>query len=78
MSTDEQYKWYVRDVVYSLRERGAEAAQTAASSDSDFHRGAALAYREVLSRMKNEAVTFELPLDEIGLAFDPFHDDLAP
>ena len=61
---------YLHDLGYLLREAGEEAKQdteTAASTDSAFHKGRLMAYVEVLSLMQQQAVAFGLPLSDLGL-----------
>ena len=69
---------YLRDLAYELIERALKANRdkaTAAPEDALFARGRAFAYYEVVSLMKEEAISFELPLEEIGLAdVDPDND----
>ena len=54
---------YLRDLVYHLREVGAEAAIDAVESGREsFACGVEAAYREVLSHMQNQAEAFGLDL----------------
>jgi hypothetical protein len=74
------YIAYIRDLVYLLRETGAEARRERDQNPgSEFEQGRALAYVEVLSLMQNQADSFMISKEEIGLAgFDPLNDPLDP
>jgi hypothetical protein len=83
MTNGDELSAYSRDLVYLLRERGADAARLQASSTGDdamFQSGRALAYVEVLSLMQHQADAFMLNATELGLVgFDPeVADQLAP
>jgi hypothetical protein len=70
---------YLRDLVYLLRRTGAEAQRKSEAEDSDYERGRAMAYVEILSLMQNQADSFMIPRDEILLSgFDPVNDPLDP
>jgi hypothetical protein len=77
--TSDAFKNYIRDVVYLLREIGAEAQRKSKRTEqsSDFDAGRALAYLEVLSLMQNQADAFQLSRDDLLLAsFDPEVDPI--
>jgi hypothetical protein len=79
--TSDAYKNFIRDVVYVLREVGAEAQRKSktAGQSSTFDAGRALAYVEVLSLMQNQADAFQLSRDDLLLAgFDPEVDPIDP
>ena len=59
--TGDTYRNYIRDVVYLLREIGADAQRKSRKTEqsSDFDAGRALAYVEVLSMMQNQADAFQ-------------------
>jgi len=80
MSSTPDYTAYIRDLVYLLREAGAEAQRERMKTpDSEFAQGRALAYIEVLSRMQNQADSFMIPRASLGLdGFDPLNDPLDP
>lgn len=61
------YASYIRDIVYLLRERTAQAARENQASGSPFNEGREAALREVLSMMQNQADIFGVPRDEICL-----------
>ena len=69
---------YLRDLGYLLREAGEAAkrdAASAAESDRKYQRGRVMAYYEVLSLMEQQAVAFDLPLQELSLdGLDPERD----
>lgn len=74
-------KDYIRDLVYVLRERGAEARrQSKEGGDAaEFDAGRARAYVEVLAMMQNQADVFQLSREELLLAgFDPEVDPIDP
>lgn len=78
MSSD-VYKDFIRDLVYLIRETGAEARRRSAVGASDFDAGRAMAYVEILSLMQNQALAFQLPPEDLLLAgFDPETDSLDP
>jgi hypothetical protein len=81
MTTKHDYASYLRDLVVLLREAGAEA-QRNKKREPDFvryHEGREMAYIEVLSLMQNQADSFLIPRETIGLAgFDPVNDPLEP
>jgi hypothetical protein len=80
MSSTPDYAAYIRDLVYLLREAGAEAQRERKQNpDSGFEQGRALAYIEVLSLMQNQADSFMIAREEVGLAgFDPLNDPFEP
>lgn len=70
----------LRDLVFFFRKVGAEADSEAGNpvDAAQFQEGRAAAYREVLNSIKNHAVSFGVPLDELGLDdFDPLSDPLT-
>jgi hypothetical protein len=72
--SDDSYKNYIRDLVYLLRQTGAEAQRRSAEAGpaAQFEAGRAMAYVEVLSLMQNQADAFQLPPDQLLLSgFDP-------
>jgi hypothetical protein len=80
MDTD-TYKNYFRDLVYLLRETGAEARRKSRETGKmcEFEQGRAMAYVEVLSLMQSQAVAFQLPREDLLLAgFDPERDPIDP
>jgi hypothetical protein len=73
------YAEYLRDIVYLLRERGANAAKECRANESLFNEGREVAFREVLSMMQNQADVFGVPRNEICLSgFDALVDPLDP
>jgi hypothetical protein len=73
------YEDFLRDLVYLLRHTGAEAQRKGDAEASDFERGRALAYVEILSLMQHQADSFMIPRDPILLSgFDPVNDPLDP
>jgi uncharacterized membrane protein YccC len=69
---------YLRDLGYLVREAGEEAktsAGSAAEDDRQFQHGRLMAYYEVLSLMQQQAVAFDLPLQDLALdGLDPDRD----
>ena len=61
-----------------MREAGEQAKKDAASTraeDKVFQQGRAMGYYEVLSLMQQQAVAFDLPLDDLALSgLDPERD----
>lgn len=80
MSTMESvYENFIGDLVYSLRERAAEAESEARSTDAEFVAGQALGLRQALARMQNEADAFGLDKARLGLdGFDAMTGPIAP
>ena len=74
------YSLYLRDLIGQLRDEAfsaAEESRKAPVSDS-FDAGRAMAYVEVLDRIKNQAIAFQIPLAELDLEdFEP-HSLLKP
>jgi hypothetical protein len=73
------HRYYLRDLGYLLKERALEArakAKAAASfGNAAFEEGRAIAYWEVVSTMQNQAVAFQLPLEDLALdGFNPDRD----
>ena len=72
---------YVQDLVYLLREAGADAARRVAEAGAgsrSFEEGRALAYVEVRGLTQVQADAFGLHRDDLGLAgFDPLNGPLA-
>jgi hypothetical protein len=72
------YANYLLDLGRLIRESG-EATKTAvaaaAENDRQFQQGRQMAYYEVLSLMQQQAVAFDLPLDDLSLdGFDADRD----
>jgi hypothetical protein len=70
---------YLRDLGQLVREAGEQAKARAASAqgkdDQVFERGRLMAYYEVLSLMQQQAVAFDLPLEDLALTgLDPDRD----
>lgn len=69
---------FLRDTFSNLRRRAADAAM---DQHDDFSRGRAMAYAEVLGHLQNQADSFLIPREALGLdGFDPIQDlaALAP
>lgn len=64
MNSDGVYESYLIDLVSIVVERAIEARD---SADSEFELGQAFALAEVLAWIRSQAVTFSIPLDELGL-----------
>ena len=73
------YENYLRDVVYSLRERATEAESEATQSGSEFVAGQAFGLRQALARMQNEADAFGIDKSRLCLdGFDAMVGSVAP
>jgi hypothetical protein len=68
MSTDEKCRRYLRDSVLLLKQAALEARAEKNRSRSDFNSGRAVAYYEVISLLREQALTFGLSLAEVSLA----------
>ena len=66
--SDDTCKNFVRDSIYLLREGAVRARTEQAHSPTQFNAGRATAYYEVLSTLREQAVTFGLSLSETALA----------
>ncbi len=76
MSDNETTVNFVRDLVWSLRERADEAARRATNERSEFDAGRELALRQSLLRIKNQAESFgirhaDVLLDGLNPLVDP-------
>src|SRR5262249_7595200 len=81
MSSDDSHKNYLRDLVFRIRENGANAVAQGreAQGGREFQRGRAMAYIEILSMMQNQADVFQIDREELLLSgFDPLNDPLDP
>jgi hypothetical protein len=70
---------YLRDLGFLLREKAADAKfqreATAGGEDEDLKLGRLMAYHEVLSLIRDQAVAFGIELKTVGLEdFDPERD----
>ena len=75
----ELYANYIRDVVYMIRERAAQAMKENQSKPSALNEGRELAFREVLSVMQNQADVFQIPREAVCLdGFDPLSGRVDP
>jgi hypothetical protein len=75
MTMGTTYENFVRDTIRLLTD-GANTARTEQRrAPTEFNRGRTLAYYEVLSTIKQEAITFGLHLRDLSLAdMDPDRD----
>ena len=76
MSSDQRtFQNYLRDLGYLLRERAREAAlmkATANDDEKDYAVGHLMAYYEVISLMRNQALSFQIsPRDLVLEDLDP-------
>jgi len=63
---------YLRDLGTLLKQDALDARKRREAEQTEFESGRVLAYYEVLSTMRGQAVSFELPLDDLQLHdFDP-------
>ena len=77
---DTSYKDFIRDVVYAFREKAAKLAHDNKNGrPTQLDEGRELAFREMLSTMKNQAEIFGLDLESVCLdGFDAFVGPLDP
>jgi hypothetical protein len=70
------HRHYLRDLGYLLKEMAVEAQREHVASQADeFKSGRAIALYEVLSLLQNQAVAFQLPLNDLALeGFDADRD----
>ncbi len=70
---------YLRDLVYLLRERGADAEREKQRTGSEFHEGREMAYREMLAWMQHQADAFAIDRKELCLdGFDALTGNVDP
>jgi hypothetical protein len=73
---DPKYKWYLLDLGDLVKEQALRAKQrrdiSPRGADRDLHTGAVLAYNSVISLMQQQALGFDIPLEELRL------DDIDP
>jgi uncharacterized protein YuzE len=63
---------YLRDLGTLLKQDALDALKRREAKQTEFESGRVLAYYEVLSTMRGQAVAFDLPLDDLQLHdFDP-------
>lgn len=62
---ENQFDNYVKDLILLIREQ-ADLLKSDSKKD-EFESGRAMAYYEILSLIKSQAVAFELPLDSLGI-----------
>ncbi len=70
---------YLRDLGLLIKEKARHAQQeknaAGGSEDYDLHLGRLMALQEVVSLMQEQAESFEIPLEQIGLDdVDPYND----
>ena len=69
MADSDRYAYYLRDLGYLLKERALDAKrQSDASPDEPYAMGKSMAYFEVISLMQNQAISFEIALEDICLS----------
>lgn len=73
----EQHAAYLFDLGSQIKQMALDArtqrdGAVAGSAERELHAGRLLAYYEVVSRMKNQAIAFEIPTHELQL------DDIDP
>ena len=69
MANGDRYAYYLRDLGYLLKERALEAKRKSDESpDEPFAIGISMAYYEVISLMRNQAISFEIPLEDLCLS----------
>jgi hypothetical protein len=79
MDAEQACQSYLRDLIYTLRERGGEATRKRLASSSEFEEGREVAYREILDHMRSQAEIFGLEMEALGLTgFEPLTGPLDP
>ena len=69
LPTDELYLDYIKDLAKILLERANQAASFSGDDgDSDFNSGRVMAYGEVVDLIKNQALSFGIDPDSLGLS----------
>lgn len=67
---------FIRDLVYLLKEKNEECKKLA--KQDDYEAGQHMAYYDVLSLIYQQAIAFNIDLDDIGMAnYDPDRDALG-
>ena len=64
MNNSDTYKHYIRDLVYILKERHFELSIE--SNKDEFSKGISFAYNSILDTIQNQAVSFQIELEDIG------------
>ena len=64
---DERYKNYLHDLGLEILDLANQARNRLATERTDYCEGRLFSYYEILDLMKQEALTFEIPLGDIGL-----------
>lgn len=76
--SDEKFKGYIIDLVVLLKEKAFHAKSDAdqpIEGYADYNNGYLMAFHEVISLMKNQAMAFDIKQEDIGLAdIDPESD----
>lgn len=57
----EKYQYYLRDLIYSIKENIQEL-----KPENDFETGLKCGYEQLLEHLQNQLEIFEIDLDEIG------------
>ena len=74
----EKHAHYLRDLGHQVRQAALEAktdVASAAEADREFQEGRRMAYYEVVSLMRAQALAFGIPLHDLALdGFDPDRD----
>ena len=66
MTTDETYKYFLRDLVYEIKERKAELK----GKNDEFYKGIEFGYNSILETIQNQADGWQIKLSEFG--FDDY------
>ncbi len=64
---DETYICYLGDLGYLIREMAEEAKRDSVTEPSEYAVGYLMAIHAIVSLMQQQAITFEIPLDELNL-----------
>jgi hypothetical protein len=61
------FQHFMRDCVYELVEKARTAKAAMDTTKSDYDAGKLMAFCDVISMLQQQARSFEIPLDTIGL-----------
>lgn len=71
----EKHKYYLQDLISFIKEEARNSKLNKVKSPSDYNKGHLMAYYEVISLMKEQAIVFDMDLEELGLNdIDPESD----
>ncbi|MDN3506636.1 MAG: hypothetical protein P0S96_05355 [Simkaniaceae bacterium] len=65
---NEKFEHYLQDLISFIKEEAKEAKLNKTKTPSDFNKGHLMAYYEVISLMKEQAIVFDIDQEELGLS----------